>query len=363
MPLGRAVRSMIGFGLCVLAATLWPGCSCMHINGTCSTTDDCLTQANHSGKGVQCVEGFCHCPGKGRERGKACCPDGRQNCPQADYECRTEEVCEALLLAAVGCFPPSPECTLDSDCPGPPDHRCGQGKCTEGRCSLDIRAHQPMEGQYPGDCKRLVCSPEGLIQAIEDPSDLPNDSRGCTYDLCEGDTPLTPPFPELHPCMGDAAGICLFGQCVECLEEGVSMCGMGLMCLAGRCLLPACNDLLKNNQETSTDCGGPDCLPCKPGLFCTQASDCISGVCTAGVCQVPTHTDGVKNGDETGIDCGYPGGPLHTCEDGDGCSEGTDCKSSVCYLGYCNPPTCTDSVRNGTETGPDCGGPCPPCQN
>jgi hypothetical protein len=27
----------------------------------------------------------------------------------------------------------------------------------------------------------------------------------------------------------------------------------------------------------------------------------------------------------------------------------------------CHPPTCTDGVKNGDETGEDCGGPCAAC--
>jgi hypothetical protein len=46
-------------------------------------------------------------------------------------------------------------------------------------------------------------------------------------------------------------------------------------------------------------------------------------------------TDGIKNGQETGVDCGGP-----TCP--------------AC-------PTCSDGVQNGNETGVDCGGSCPPC--
>ena len=94
-----------------------------------------------------------------------------------------------------------------------------------------------------------------------------------------------------------------------------------------------------------------------------QASDCTSGVCTGGVCQAPTHTDGIKNDDETGVDCGYPAGPTYTyaCADGEGCKDASDCKSAVCYSGICLAPTCKDAVKNGSETGPDCGGECPPC--
>ncbi len=50
----------------------------------------------------------------------------------------------------------------------------------------------------------------------------------------------------------------------------------------------------------------------------------------------PTCTDGIQNGDETGVDCG-----------------GTTCPTC---------PTCTDGIQNGDEIGVDCGGTdCPAC--
>jgi hypothetical protein len=80
---------------------------------------------------------------------------------------------------------------------------------------------------------------------------------------------------------------------------------------------------------------------------CVQTDDAditsfAVGVCLANLLdeveEPPTCTDGVQNGNETGIDCG----------------------------GACPPcpvtPTCTDDVRNGTETDVDCGGgACPAC--
>ena len=57
--------------------------------------------------------------------------------------------------------------------------------------------------------------------------------------------------------------------------------------------------------------------------------------CTAP-CGPPSCTDGIQNGNETGVDCGGP-----------------DCPAC---------PTCSDGVQNGDETGVDCGGSsCPPC--
>ncbi len=69
-----------------------------------------------------------------------------------------------------------------------------------------------------------------------------------------------------------------------------------------------------------------------PGGF--RESILNSNACGSG--NPPTCTDGVQNGNETGVDCGGPDCP--TC------------------------PTCTDGTQNGQETGVDCGGPdCPSC--
>jgi hypothetical protein len=59
-----------------------------------------------------------------------------------------------------------------------------------------------------------------------------------------------------------------------------------------------------NGDETDFDCGGAVCAKCSTGNKCKIPSDCISGVCNAWVCQAPTCSDCVKNGTETGVDCG-----------------------------------------------------------
>ncbi|MCZ2102568.1 MAG: T9SS type A sorting domain-containing protein, partial [Chitinophagales bacterium] len=76
----------------------------------------------------------------------------------------------------------------------------------------------------------------------------------------------------------------------------------------------------------------------------------------------PTCNDGIKNGKETGIDCGGPDCPAcPTCNDGikNGKETGIDCGGPDCPA--C--PTCNDGIQNGEETGIDCGGPdCVPCK-
>jgi hypothetical protein len=121
--------------------------------------------------------------------------------------------------------------------------------------------------------------------------------------------------------------------------------------------------LQQNGEETYVDCGGSKCRPCDIGRPCLKGRDCLSGVCIDNECQAPTHTDGVKNDSETGVDCGYPESLPNSCADGEGCISKSDCQSGVCYAGVCQVPTCEDAVKNGKETGKDCGGDCDPCLN
>ena len=53
----------------------------------------------------------------------------------------------------------------------------------------------------------------------------------------------------------------------------------------------------------------------------------------------PTCTDSVKNQTESDVDCG---GSCTPCSDGKECSAGTDCISNVCDNGLCVAATCTD---------------------
>ena len=95
-------------------------------------------------------------------------------------------------------------------------------------------------------------------------------------------------------------------------------------------------DSEQDGLETDTDCGGALCdgngNKCTNGLHCLIANDCNSGVCTGGFCEVPTCTDGVKNGTETGVDCGGNA----ACG---GCARVTrarvnaDCHSNSCGVG------------------------------
>jgi hypothetical protein len=66
----------------------------------------------------------------------------------------------------------------------------------------------------------------------------------------------------------------------------------------------------------------------------------------------PLCNDQIKNGEETGLDCG---GTCGKCSDGEGCNTDADCDGR-CMNGKCGPLPCDDEIKDGQETDVDCGG-------
>jgi hypothetical protein len=80
----------------------------------------------------------------------------------------------------------------------------------------------------------------------------------------------------------------------------------------------------------------------------------------SGVCHAPSCSDGVKNQTETDVDCGGSCGP---CADGKSCKSATDCNLALCTGGKCRSQSCSDGLLNQDESDIDCGGVtgCAPC--
>jgi hypothetical protein len=128
-------------------------------------------------------------------------------------------------------------------------------------------------------------------------------------------------------------------------------------CATGTCTLAQCNPGYFDCDGNPAN--GCEAMPCANASHCASGAGCTSGVCTSGFCAAPVCNDGVKNGAETGVDCG---GSCAPCGVGLGCGTAADCGSGVCAGGACQAPTCTDGVKNGAESGADCGGgACAPC--
>jgi len=158
------------------------------------------------------------------------------------------------------------------------------------------------------------------------------------------------------------------GPCAPC-SAGRSCAAGGdcasRLCVERRCTVASCTDLVRNGGESDVDCGGPTsgCPACGAGKTCAQAGDCIDASCSGGLCQSASCGDGIENGAESDLDCGGGSG-CSPCASGQRCHLAGDCASGICAGmgpdGICQPPSCTDGIRNGAETDTDCGGTCAP---
>lgn len=92
-----------------------------------------------------------------------------------------------------------------------------------------------------------------------------------------------------------------------------------------------CTNGQKDSGETDVDCGG-SCEPCSLGQGCTTGEDCASGYCRNQICVSPP------------------------CKTDDDCQEDFVCsvESGICI-------SCSDKIKNGSETDVDCGGTCGGC--
>lgn len=246
------------------------------------------------------------------------------------------------------------DCGISDDC-----HffTCDAGMCSEAFAPAGTQT----TAQVLGDCKLSVCDGAGQIASQNDDTDISSDQNECTEDTCVDGTAMSEPVPSGATCSEGGGTVCDgAGACVECVSN--ADCMMGICGPGNVCITELCNDAVKNGSETDVDCGGMDCPPCVPGDECLLAADCTSGICSGNplTCQQPTCSDGVKNGMETGLDCG---GSCPDCPDGQMCLTDNDCQNGYCNAGLvCATPTCMDMAKNGTETDVDCGGAaCPTC--
>jgi hypothetical protein len=92
------------------------------------------------------------------------------------------------------------------------------------------------------------------------------------------------------------------------------------------------------------------CVECNATADCTGSKVCDTG----NQCVDPSCTDNMKDGSETDKDCG--GSSCPPCANSLKCGVDADCQSLNCNGGTCAAASCTDTKQDGTETDVDCGG-------
>jgi hypothetical protein len=222
---------------------------------------------------------------------------------------------------------------------------------------------------------------------------------GATLDALEEPPPLrdsAPPQDAPRSCFdnvkdGDESDVDCGGSCPPCgLDQACRSsadCGkwpgcdpvLGCACdtLSNICVFNHCSDHVRNDGETSVDCGGGACPGCGPGKECVTDGDCSATLtgCDAdyGGCRcdalsmtcVYDHCyDHKQDVDESDVDCG--GDRCSGCKLGQHCLLDGDCASRACdgLAQTCDSSQCSDHRQDGDETDVDCGGsicsiPCP----
>jgi beta-glucosidase len=165
---------------------------------------------------------------------------------------------------------------------------------------------------------------------------------------------------------------------------------------------PTCTDGTKNGAETDVDCGGGTCPDCVDGRICSVNGDCTGNNCVSGTCcsvlSAPTGLSAMPGNAQVSLSWNaasgaesynvkratVAGGPYSTVGTSatpsfvnGSLTNGTTYFFVTSAVNTCGavstesansssvsatPTTCTDGVRNGTETDIDCGGgTCPDC--
>jgi hypothetical protein len=248
-------------------------------------------------------------------------------------------------------------CSSIADCPSLPG-ACVLATCEGGMCGTrfalaGIACKSPSGGQKcdgAGQCVECMATADCAAGAACVKSNCIWACVDAVKDGAETDV----------DCGGGACAPCANGKaCGEGADCASSTCDPG----SHVCTDASCSDQKQDGSETDVDCGGAGCAPCPNGFMCKGASDCISKTCDGLLlrCAASACTDHVQDGGETDIDCG--GGACPACADLEHCLVDADCTSGNCdaQRDMCLPVTCTNGVKDGTETDVDCGGVCAAC--
>jgi len=268
--------------------------------------------------------------------------------------------------------PSCPDVDTDTDVEncGECGHPCGaEQRCAAGVCE-DLPA-QCQDTELSGDETDVDCGGSCTVCEVDQGC---LEATDCATKYCH--TAVEPPVCRQPKCTDgvqnqeetsvDCGGpVC---RALNLLCNNGSACGDDTDCVTGYCkggvcTSPTCADEVLNNQETDTDCGGPNCRalkPCDTGGQCKVDDDCSNKYCKNDVCTKPSCTDGTKNQDETGVDCGGPtcrGTQSKKCPDNQGCAASADCSSGYCSsANFCSPAGCNNGAKDNNETDKDCGG-------
>ena len=364
-------------------------------NGKCDLTESCSSCAKDCGVCLpKCGDHVCNV-----DESCSSCPGDCGACPPrcGDGSCNGNESCSSCSGDCGACPPRCGDgsCNgveLCSSCPsdcGVCPAVCSNGKCEDNEtcssCSSDCGVCPPICGDgtcnsnetcssCPGDCgacqKTYPCTDSDggknyAVQGITSGSKLswdPSNTQPVQLgDICV-DFLANPDGQVVSACSSSSG--CKVDEYFcqnDVINNEYVLCPYG--CQIGACLAtpPAsCTDSIKNQDETDIDCGGSKCSKCSNSKKCLAASDCQSSNCVNGLCQPIVYCgDGSCNGNENCSSCPGDCGVCPVvcgnakCESGESCSScSSDC--GACQTNQSISKVCGDGVCGGNANGETC---------
>lgn len=350
----------------------------MYCGAPCGQTADCPTGYTcknvltaEGGKALQCVllpdgggheVGLCACSTRAikNKLATSCAAPVSGSAGSPGGSCKGTRTCTALAMGDCAAPPPKPEtCNgLDDDCNGLTD----EGSCSDSNdCTVDTCDEKGLCQHKAIDAS--ACNADGSVctesdtcqQGVCMPGKPKNcdDKNICTKDQCDSQTGCVhlpdngAPCEDDNPCtLGD---VCAAGQC----QPGVAKnCKSPDGCTAATC------SLVTGKCAYATVADG---TLCDDGVVCTGKDTCNLGVCAGQPMVCDDKNPCTVDGCDIIKGCTALPQEKGTCDDGNACTAGDQCKAgqclgtpmncddkNTCTLDACSQGSCTHAAKTGS---------------
>jgi hypothetical protein len=264
-------------------------------------------------------------------------------------------------------------CTAPTDCPGV-DTECQKRTCIAKKCGLSSTPVGTLvTSQAAGDCMKNQCDGAGNVQAVIDNSDVPNDGKTCTTDVCTAGVPSNPPLASGAACAQGNGAVCDgAGACVQCVTA--STCpGADSTCRTRTCIANTCGVSFaalgtKTPAQTTGDCQVNQCDGAGNVVSAADNADvpvdgnvCTGDVCTAGVPSNPALAADTPCAVGNGTRCNGAGACVQclvasTCAGADTACQTRTCIANACGFSFAAAGTVTPAQTAGDCKSSQCDG-------
>ncbi len=258
------------------------------------------------------------------------------------------------------------QCIQATDCSGE-DTACSMRTCNDGVCGVSFTADgTAVPEQTAGDCQEIVCDGNGATTSRALDTDLPDDNKACTEDLCTAGVPSHPPLDAGEVCSENGGALCDgAGACVSCLTANDcpgsdSECSTRT-CTAGVCGVSHAAAGTPVAQQTAGDCQQNVCNG--SGTVVSQAlntdvpndaNQCTGDVCVNGVPSHPNTAAGAMCSQNGGTLCDGAGACV-SCRTASDCpGSDTECSTRTCNAGVCGVSHAAAGTPVAQQTAGDC---------